>query len=147
MPKIVEEERSEKIALNLFDLERLDPWFRQKMDLKRKLDMDRPIKTDWDRVETKDEVALVFTCPLLEAALTCDLIRNYNRSVGDWPVRLYIKKKSWARVPSYRILTVLENGKAALNPLVFPTEIPLAEVTPPEKNGKPILFGRAVKKA
>lgn len=108
----------EQLAVNLFDLDQLDSAIKGKL-LAGKVDTRNPLRTDWDRKNIDDEVALIFTCDLLEAALICDIIRNLNRKVNDRPTRLYIKRKEWSRIPSGIILTIKDLNGTRLNPKVF----------------------------
>ena len=129
MPSLVRtpapsQERAEQLAINLYDLDRLDPTLRAKLFSwsggKPRLDMGHPLRTTWDRVNGgTEEVALIFACPLLEAALICDAVRMQDRAVGDFPSRLYVKRKTWTRLPSHSVLTVMRDGRAILNPQVF----------------------------
>ena len=110
-----------RLAINLFDLhDRVPVVMRQKL-LAGRLDLKRHIDMRFDRAKEADEAAVVFVCPLLEAAIICDWIRSNDRASGDYPTRLYIKRKvSWTRIPSYVILTeVGDDGKCRLNPEEF----------------------------
>lgn len=122
-------ERTERLAINVFCLDRIDPVIRANL-LKDKLDLTKPIRTDWDRKDAKDEVALVFKCDLLTAATVCDVIRAEDKKAGDFPTRLYLLRKEWSRIPSYVVLTVMKNDKVVLNPKIFPTVVQLAPLKP-----------------
>lgn len=116
-------DRPEKLAINLFDLDRIEPSLRGPL-LSSRLDLNRPIRTNWDRAaSTTDEAAVVFICDLLTAAVVCDTIRSHDRKAGDFPTRLYIQRKTWARIPSHIVLTELVDGKCKLNPSFFPEEV------------------------
>ncbi len=71
MPEI----RREKLAVNLYDLDRVEESLRPKLFAGR-LKLDKPLKMDWDRRDAVDEVAVEFECPLLEAAIICDTLRS-----------------------------------------------------------------------
>lgn len=110
-----------RLAVNLFDLhDRVPIVMRQKL-MAGRLDLTRHIDMRFDRAKEADEAAVAFSCPLLEAAIICDWLRSNDRSVGDYPTRLYINRKvSWTRIPSYIVLTeVMDDGKCRLNPEVF----------------------------
>lgn len=124
----------EQLAINLYDLDRLDPDTRQKLLKGRVSPNSRPIKMDWDRKDAKDEVAILLEGSLLENALCCDIIRDLDVKAGDFPTRLYIKRQEWSRIPSGLRLTIItgepSNWKTKLNPDIFKIEaLPL---TPPK---------------
>lgn len=106
-----------KLAVSLTDLDRVDPIIRSRLALM--LDLTSTIRVGMDRME--DIPAVVFSCPLLEAATVCDVLRNHDRQVGDAPTGIYVNKaQSWSRVTNNTLLTVLVDGKVKLNPAVFP---------------------------
>lgn len=111
-------ERRERLAVSLADLDRIDPSIRGSL-LAGKLDLTKAIRVGQDRME--DVPAVVFSCDLLTAATVCDILRSHDRKVGDPPTGIYINKAtSWSRVINSTVLTVLVDGKARLNPAVFP---------------------------
>ena len=120
---------STRLAINLFDLDRMLPMMRQTM-LGGRLDLKVAVWVDKDRL---DESAVVFTCDLLEAAALCDVIRDHDRSVGDYPTRVYLCRESaWQRVPADAILSIVVEGKCDLNPKHFPKDVEPAEAIPLE---------------
>lgn len=121
----------EKLAINLYDLDRLPADMRGKL-LGGRLDLSSPIRTDWDRKDSPDELALLFTCPLLTAAIVCDIIRDWDVKAGDFPTRIYLKRKEWTRIPSHKRLTVVAGSKSHLNPDFFKIE-PVTAIAPPIK--------------
>ena len=124
------ESRKERLAVNLYDLERQDPAFRGP-DLLSRLDAGAPVWVDRNR---KDEHALVFCCPLLEAALIIDLLRSEDRKAGDPPTRAYVRRGAlWAKLPGNTVLTELgRDGKARLSRKEFPAPIEAApRLAPP----------------
>lgn len=81
-----------------------------------------------------DEVGVLFTCPLLAAACIGDTIRNHDRNAGDGPTRVYIFRKTWTKVTSATVLSVVDKGgKVRLNPELFsPEKVALAPLSPPK---------------
>lgn len=127
---IAKEERRERLALNLWDLEKLvHPTVRLLMNLGNNMDLANAIWVDRDRL---DETAVAFICPLLQAACIVDVLRSENRRHGERAVRIYLKRaEAWTRLPEVTVLTVLKDGHAELNPLWFPEPIKLEEYKPP----------------
>ncbi len=83
--------------------------------------------------EKIDDVAAVpFRCPLLEAAIVCDVLRSNARRLGHPPPELYISRDGgrWVRITYSTVLTIVSAGKTKLHPKVFPTE---AVMGPPPK--------------
>ena len=121
--------RKERLALNVFDLDRLDPVLRARL-LKGRLDL-RAVRPDPDR---GGETAVAFSCDPLTAALICDLLRSEDRRAGDVPTRVYLRRnKVWVRLSASDVLTeVGEDGKATLSHDLFPPE-PVEYVPPPVK--------------
>lgn len=137
------ENRREFLAVNLFDLDRVEPMVRQAL-LADTLDLDSVIKADDDK---PDERAVRFKCPFLRAALICDILRNHDRQVGDPPTRIYMSRMSgpfrvgWRKLPGNLVLTATVNDKVTLNPLLF--EEGAREVALPAKK---VEMGRKAKK-
>lgn len=104
----------EQLAVNVFDLDRLEPSVRALM-LAGKLDGSL-IRIDPER---PDEAGAVLSCDLLAAACLLDVIRSQDRKAGDYPTRVYLKKRTWSRIPSDAILTLLVDGTLMLNPAYF----------------------------
>ncbi len=84
-----EGQQAERLALNLFDCDRIEPIVRQMM-LGGKLVLE-PIRVDPQR---GDEVGVEFSCDLLTAAALCDVIRSHDRELGDRPTRVYVFRRS-----------------------------------------------------
>jgi len=102
----------EQLAVSLFDIDRIPPTLRRNL-LQGKLELSNIIRI-------LDKPAVVFTCDLLTAALTCDILRSNDRKLCDSPTEVFIKRSKWSRVPSNTVLTVLgPTNKARLNPDVF----------------------------
>jgi hypothetical protein len=120
--------RKERLAVNLYDLGRLDPVFRQRV-LGGRLNVDCPVWVDRNR---EDEQALEFVCPLLEAALAIDIIRSQDRKTGEAATRAYVFREAWSRISGRMTLTELdEQGKARLSREAFPAPAPLV---PPSRD-------------
>lgn len=121
------DDRRERLAVALTDLDRVPPEVRTHL-LAGRLDLSQAIRVGQDRME--DVPAVVFSCDLLTAAIVCDMLRSNDRKVGDAPTGLYINKnQSWSRITNNTVLTVVINGKAKLNPKVFPSDAMVG--TPP----------------
>ncbi len=118
----------ERLAVNLFDLDRIDPTIRS-MLLGDKVDL-TAIRVDKDR---GDEVAVAFTCDLLSAACICDTLRSHDKRAGDYPTRVYLfKRTAWSRVPGSIMLATVKDGSCTLNRTIFNVEVALAKpVAPP----------------
>ena len=123
-----------RLAINLFDLTRIDPLVRQMLGLAAQLDAAAgPIRMDKDR---PDETAVAFRSTdeddLLKAAAVCDVVRSNDRKVGDAPTRTYLKRQVWVRLPSAAVLTLVgENGDLRLNSEWFPEAAPAVELEAP----------------
>lgn len=114
-----QQERPERLALCLFDIDRIDPTIRS-MLLGGKLETDRNkiVRIDPDRM---DETGVLLTCDLLTAACIADTIRAHDGGAGDPPTRVYLKRRgAWEKVPGRQALTLVVDGKPILNPSVFP---------------------------
>lgn len=119
--------RVERLAVNVLDLDRVDPLVRARMLLPNLA----PDKVVRPFEKEPDETGVEFCCDLLQAALVCDLLRNHDRQLGDAPTRVYLRKRVWSKVSPSTLLTTVRNGKAVLNPEVFPEEVkPVAIVRP-----------------
>ncbi len=104
-----------RLAINLLDVERVDPAVRG-MLFGGKLDLSKPVRVDPSRA---DEIGVAFTCDDLTAACICDIVRDHDRRAKDPPARVYLFRQVWARVPGAAALTIMVNGKPALNPEWF----------------------------
>lgn len=117
MPIIPSKDHKHKLAIALPDLDRVSSEMRAKL-LAGRLDLTQIIRVGQDRME--DVPAVVMTCDLLTAATICDILRSNDRQVGDPPTGLYLlKSTSWSRITNNTVLTVIVDGKVALNPVVF----------------------------
>lgn len=131
-PQPTAKKEGERLAVNLFDLLRLDPLIRQLM-LGGKLDLAKAIKVDAERL---DETAVEFTCDLLTAACCCDAIRLHDRGTEPYPTRVYLMRRNgtvWERLPHATILTLVEDGRVLLSPKVFRVEAVPVAPTPPKE--------------
>jgi hypothetical protein len=128
MPKRIElnpvkSGRPERLALNLWDLERVHPQVRARilplLDIRRE-------SAVWIDPDREDETACPFTCALVTAAAAADLIRGMARQCGEPPPRVYLNRLgvgSWVRLAGEAILTHLLDGRVVLSPAVFPGEV------------------------
>lgn len=119
-------ERSERLALNLEHLDRLPSEIRSNL-LTGRVDL-KIVKIHVDRVNP--EAAVLLTCNLLEAAKVCDVVRSYDRKVGEFPTQVYILKKNWSRVPSSLHMTVVSGENVILNPELFPEKKDVEPIDP-----------------
>ena len=126
---------TERLGINLFDLERVDTGMYQRL-LAGRLDLRKESVVRLSDSKPDDSV-VPFTCGTREAALVCDILRSENRREGDEPVRVYIfRAKAWTRLSGQVILTLPgdpESGqKARLNPDIFPSQVMYAPLLPPK---------------
>lgn len=125
--------RRERLAINLFDLERIEPHVRRLLRLGELLGRE-PIRVDAER---PDEVGVEFACDLLQAACLCDVLRLGDRNGGRYPTRVYLhRERAWTRLPGHAVLSVVDPRDAdrtgrpepvLLNPQWFaplPAELP-----------------------
>lgn len=105
------------LAINLFDLERLDPMVREQLFGHGLFHLHpRPI---WMDKEVMEETGLAFACQLLQASAICDFLREKDRKDGRTVTRVYLRRvRAWTRLPSDVIL--VKYGR--LNPAIFPPE-------------------------
>jgi hypothetical protein len=132
----------ERLAICLFDVDRIDADVRQRVLIGR-LDLGGPgrgvVRGGAFRigVDPKDQ-ALAFSCPLLVAATAADFIQSQFRSEGDAPARFYVflPDRGWARAPR-DVAFVIDDGEGgrSLNPAVFPSAVIEVEYVPPEYKG------------
>ena len=111
------EERRERLAVSVEDLDRVDPRLRAKVAPLLVLDKACVVKAEGC-------AAVEFSCPLLQAAAVIDHLRGHDRAAGDAPTRAWVFRKVWTRVSGSSPLTKLENGKTVLNEVVFGEEPP-----------------------
>jgi hypothetical protein len=117
-----------RLAVNLFDLDRVDAMIRSMM-LQGKL-ASSPVHIVPYKL---DETGVEFTCELLMAASICDILRSHDRQLGDYPTRLYIHKgKAWSKLSGSAILTLVKDGVCILNPYVFRRERTEEQIVPAE---------------
>jgi hypothetical protein len=108
---------------------RIDQFIREIL-LAGKLDM----VTGWVSVDKNrmDECCIPFCCDNVIAACICDTIRTRDRNHGQYPTRVYVKRKTaWEKVSGDAVLSVVAKGtnKIVLNPKFFGEEIVTVKVT------------------
>ncbi len=133
---------SEKLSLNVYDLNNLDSLLRAKL-LGGKLDKDNPVLIDRN---DESETAIILTADLLVSATVCDIIRSEDRRLNETPTRVYLHRNgSWTKLPRSVLLTIIENGKVILNPEIFTQEIIITPLVPKETEkvsiGKRVIMG------
>jgi len=150
MPKVEADntpqaKRQEKLAINLFDLERLDPLLRAKL-LKGRVEQDRnrlvvtsfkgldDLSKEAKQLIMQQRTFLLFICPLREAAQICDIIRNEDRLEGRPTTHVCLqsnlqgnlqslqslhKDGAWVILDDDVSLCSISAGRCVLNPAVF----------------------------
>lgn len=109
MPKLATN-RTERIALTLSDLDRMDDGLRRKL-LGQRLEL-TPVRAD--------DVIIPFACPALEAAMTADIIRGMDRKAGERVTGVWLDRgKGWRKLASDAVLSVKVDETFILNPAVF----------------------------
>lgn len=139
MPLFQEAMRRERLGVNLFDLERIDPFVRSQMRLSDRLDLGAPVWVDRNR---PDEHAVAFKCDFLTAALLCDVIRHRDRQAGVYPTRVYLFREAWSKLPSTAVLTVVVRGTSGVERCVLNPEL-LKPPPPPPAKPSPLPVKRA----
>lgn len=120
----------EQVAINLFDLERIDTAVRNSLLIGR-LDPISSFDVDTGR---KSDVAVKFSSDqeLLPCCCICDIIRSTQRAEGDRVLRVYVSidyGESWKLVGSNDLLTLADQADKdsenpiRLNPDIFPRPI------------------------
>lgn len=119
--------RKERLAINLFDLDRVDPTIRGIL-LGGKLELSRANVIKVDKTKP-DETAVEFTCGLLSAASICDTIRSHDMQAKESVTRVYIfRGRVWVKLGAKDLLTIVQDDSVRLNPVIFP---PLPEESGP----------------
>lgn len=129
-PSSQEKVRAERLAVNVIDLDRVEDGMVFRI---AKSTVHSPIHVDKNE---KDEVAVEFSCPLLEACLMCDLVRSADRKAGREVTRVYLNKHgTWVKVPEKAMLTMKLPGRASmLSPKVFADAVELVQGPPPSRS-------------
>lgn len=110
------DERPERLALNVFDLDRASKNLIVKV-------LGGKITKEVVTVDSKreDEIGLLFSCSLETAALCSDILQSEYRREGLEPIRVYLfKRGGWVKLPFNAVLTVNHKGQIVLNPDWFP---------------------------
>ncbi len=112
----------EGVAINVFDLDNVDPALRKSL-LSGNLILSDTIWVDRNRT---DEVGIVFRCPVTEAAKICDIIRGLDRKAGRTPTRTYLRRsRTWSKIPHNVPLSItdVKTGEVFLSPRLFRIEV------------------------
>lgn len=126
-------DRRERLAVNLEDVERIDPSIRAQM-IAGKIDAKTTIQMPQFSTTDEGAIAVAFVCDALTAATICDVLRSNDRACGDQPTRIYINKgKGWTRVSGVTALTVVVDDDVQLNPSVFEQSAVVTGPPPPVK--------------
>lgn len=140
MPKVPERRgRPEQLAVNIFDLtDKVHPLIREAL-LAGKLETDRSkiVRADKDKL---DETAVILICPLLDAAVALDIIRDHDRKAKDCPTRAYLRRKpgaAWVKLSAGQRLTADVGGKLVLAPDLFGAAL---EVQAPKHQAEAVEF-------
>lgn len=119
---LTDEERSERLALNIHDLDRLPAEERKKL-LAGRIDPKGSIVWPYGE-EAPESVAIPLTCPLLQAAILVDVIRSKDREAKREPCQVYIERDGeWVEVEKDAVFSTLYNGRFLLNHSVFPPAV------------------------
>ncbi len=127
-PIAIEEHR---IAIAVDDVLRMEPLLRSNLVGGR-------LSKTHVRIEQGDSrvAAVEFTCPAIEAAAICDVIRDQDRDAEESPSRVYVwRGKTWSRVPADVELVVGEfaaGEQPVLNPKLFGRTVDATEAVEPE---------------
>ncbi len=112
------------LAISLSDLMRLPPDMVTKL-VKDRLDLSRTVAGG-----SEADPAIVFQCPLLDAAMVCNIVRSQDKSTGDQPCRVYLNKNSstngWQPIRNDTELVVVVDSVVELNPLLF--DVPVKQL-------------------
>ena len=112
-------ESGDLLAINLLDVTRIPQVMRDCLQLASIIDCRSESIVNMDKSRF-DEAGVVFTCPLLQAAAVCDVIRNHDRSTKEYPTRVYIKKvTAWSKLAGDAVLTVTQGEVVVVNPKIF----------------------------
>lgn len=113
--------QTERLAVNLSDLERLSQEIWIELRLRALLD---PDKRNLVTFQEEREAAVRFKCDLLTAACICDTLREHDRRCKDYPTRVYIQRVSaWERIPGDALLTLMVDRQPRLNPKLFKVRV------------------------
>jgi hypothetical protein len=123
---LLREERRERLAVSLEDLDRVLPNLRAKV-------APLLVKDKARLVRAEDCAAVEFGCELLMAAAVIDLLRDHDRAAGDAPTRAWVFRKAWTRVSGTLPLTKMAGAQLRLNEEAFgeePPPVALAALVP-----------------
>lgn len=135
--------RKERLAINLADLDRLDPEVRARL-FGGRLDLTAPIRLegyhDVAEEERVERVAIPLVGTLLAAACACDALRSQDRQSGSPVTRVYLNRgSSWNRLTSDdQLADIVDDGqggvRAVLSPRLFPEPVnPVPLTAPPQQ--------------
>ncbi len=128
----------DRLGINLDDVERVLPDVRAMLGLAHLVDRTKIVRVKV--LNRPDDLVVIFICDLLAAACLCDTLRSWNRKDGDYPTRVYLcKSKVWERLPGDALLSLMDNGKARLNPKWFTIRVLPGDLIPP-----PMEMGNAI---
>jgi uracil-DNA glycosylase family 4 len=133
-PIKVEELCDYRLALNIDDVFRMTPDARKQL-LAGRINFGQLASKMYIKVDgrAEPEAAIEFSCPLVEAATVCDVIRHQDAQVGDKPSRVYVNRRdAWTRLPAEATLTTTVDGGCALNREVFDVKVEAAAAEAPE---------------
>jgi hypothetical protein len=112
----------QRLALNLWDLDRVAPDLMERLGPQLDLGRDSVVRvgTAKDREDRFADTAVPFRCDLLSAAMICDVLRATDRKFNDAPTRIYLLRDGkWRRLVGDAVLSVVDGGKVQLNPAIF----------------------------
>lgn len=135
-------QRTERVAVALEDLDRLDKQFKLNL-LAGRLDLSTIVEP------AKGVACVVFSCDIISAAIVADLIRSDDRKNARTPSAIYMERNTvWSAMKPDDVWTVVVNDLIHLNPLIFPAPSDILQLgfkTPPKQKFLPS-FGAAKNK-
>lgn len=122
------DDRPERLAINLFDLQHLHPFIHGMLTERFDGRKESLIWVDRSRM---DETAVPLLGPLLDTACLVDILRAEASKFGN-ECRAYLcRARAWVRLPASAVLTVVENGKPRLAEEWFPGAVESTPYQPP----------------
>lgn len=133
-----------RVAVNMFDIDRVDPLTRQ-IILGGRLNLDHAVLAGDQRRSSPNDVGLEFTCDLVTAATMIHALRNMDAKHGRSATRAYkcddpkSPSERWHRLHADVPTIVIIDNRCTLNPEVFPP--PPVPTTDMDFEPKDVIFG------
>lgn len=114
MPVLPQKKGEAQLCISLFALDGLDPAARSR--LATVLDASKVVRPS----KEPGDVAVAFSCDLLQAAVLVDALRSEDRRQGDKPTKAWLRRSGrWERVADDQLLTSVVGGKPVLSAWVL----------------------------